>query len=181
MTTTTNTYTRQNNPSSSYFHLPILLHPDQTAMDLLQHTQDTYRDACRDIVKFFEERDIDIAVFEEQYREYRNKGKIHSEEEEKSINQVKKIICQISNRLSQRFKLRIRYGKYPLASVMSEYRQAKKQHKNFNLEHSRPDSGDCCDQYRWGRHYQCGTGPGPGWGDIAGFRPSGSCPASGWE
>ena len=53
MTTTTNTYTRQNNPSSSYFHLPILLHPDQTAMDLLQHTQDTYRDACLDIVKFF--------------------------------------------------------------------------------------------------------------------------------
>lgn len=138
MTTTANTYTGQDYHTSSYFHLPIILHPDQAAMDLLHHTQDTYRDACRDIVKFFEERDIDIAVFEEQYREYRNKGKIHSEEEEKSINQVKKIICQISNRLSQRFKLRIRYGKYPLASVMSEYRQAKKQHKNFNLEHSRP-------------------------------------------
>lgn len=89
MTTTTNTYTRQNNPSSSYFHLPILLHPDQTAMDLLQHTQDTYRDACLDIVKFFEERNIDIAVFEKQYWEYRNKGEIHSEED-KSINQVKK-------------------------------------------------------------------------------------------
>ena len=58
MTTTTNTYTRQDNPSSSYFHLPILLHPDQTAMDLLQHTQDTYRDACLDIVKFFKERNI---------------------------------------------------------------------------------------------------------------------------
>lgn len=64
MTTTNNTYTRQDNPTSSYFHLPILLHPDQTAMDLLQHTQDTYRDACLDIVKFFEERNINIAVFE---------------------------------------------------------------------------------------------------------------------
>ena len=135
--TTTNTYTRQDNPTSSYFHLPILLHPDQTAMDLLQHTQDTYRDACLDIVKFFKERNIDIAVFEKQYWEYRNKGQIHSEEEEKSINQVKKIICQISYRLSQRFKLRIKYGKYPLATVMSEYRQAKNQHKEFNLEHSR--------------------------------------------
>lgn len=136
MTTTTNTYTRQNNPSSSYFHLPILLHPDQTAMDLLQHTQDTYRDACLDIVKFFEERNIDIAVFEKQYWEYRNKGEIHSEED-KSINQVKKIICQISYRLNQRFKLRIKYGQYPLATVMSAYRQAKNQHKEFNLEHSR--------------------------------------------
>uniref|UniRef100_UPI0026293190 hypothetical protein n=1 Tax=uncultured Megasphaera sp. TaxID=165188 RepID=UPI0026293190 len=55
--TTTNTYTRQDNPSSSYFHLPILLHPDQTAMDLLQHTQDTYRDAwvCQEFcVNFLE-------------------------------------------------------------------------------------------------------------------------------
>ena len=128
MTTTTNTYTRQDNPSSSYFHLPILLHPDQTAMDLLQHTQDTYRDACLDIVKFFEERNIDIAVFEKQYWEYRNKGEIHSEED-KSINQVKRISRQISYRLSQRFKLRKRYGIYPLATVMSAYLQAKNQHK----------------------------------------------------
>ena len=107
--TTTNTYTRQDNPTSSYFHLPILLHPDQTAMDLLQHTQDTYRDACLDIVKFFEERNIDIAVFEKQYWEYRNKGQIRSEED-KSINQVKRISHQISCRLNQRFKLRIKYG-----------------------------------------------------------------------
>lgn len=106
MTTTTNTYTRQDNPTSSYFHLPILLHPDQTAIDLLQHTQDTYRDACLDIVKFFEKRNIDIAVFEKQYWEYRNKGEIHSEED-KSINQVKRISHQISYRLNQRFKLRI--------------------------------------------------------------------------
>ena len=42
------------------------------------------------IVKFFEERNIDIAVFEKQYWEYRNKGEIHSEED-KSINQVKRI------------------------------------------------------------------------------------------
>lgn len=122
MTTTTNTYTRQDNPTSSYFHLPILLHPDQTAMDLLQHTQDTYRDACLDIVKFFEERNIDIAVFEKKYWEYRNKGEIHSEEEDKSINQVKRISHQISYRLNQRFKLRIKYGQYPLATVMSAYR-----------------------------------------------------------
>ena len=107
--TTTNTYTRQDNPTSSYFHLPILLHPDQTAMDLLQHTQDTYRDACLDIVKFFEERNIDIAVFEKQYWEYRNKGQIRSEED-KSINLVKRISHQISCRLNQRFKLRIKYG-----------------------------------------------------------------------
>ena len=106
-------------------------------MDLLQHTQDTYRDACLDIVKFFEERNIDIAVFEKQYWEYRNKGEIHSEEEDKSINQVKRISHQISYRLNQRFKLRIKYGQYPLATVMSAYRQAKNQHKEFNLEHSR--------------------------------------------